>query len=236
MSEEQVVTPVAKVLVPISERGAFIFGNHTELAQAAQMLMKLKIAPDHLRKEGVEAVGAAMIFCRQFGLPDKAMNEMAWVKGKLTQFGSLVTALAERHHQYGEKREFFLDEKQDEICSRNKNLNAKVWAAVAQIRKKGQEHWTEFYFTMDEAQTAELMGNPTWKKYPKDMLMHKARARAFKAEYASALNGVDYHEDVVEALEREVHSLDETKSLNEFFKPAEGGKLGNPDSAATATA
>jgi len=207
MSEQEAKEEVKTVTVKpigIGSHGDLMFSDHTELSRAANLMMKLKMAPEHLRKEGVEAVAAAMLFCRQFGLPDKAMGEMAWVKGKLTQFGSLVTALAERHPQYGDKREFFLDEEQEVICSTNKNLHKAAWAAVCIVNKKGSQISNEYVFTIDDARKAGLLSNPTWEKYTKDMLMHKARARALRSNYASALNGVAYHEDVMEAFEKDV--------------------------------
>jgi len=140
MSDEQPVAEVQQkqpaVLARISEKGLFEFTNQEELGVAARMMIQIKQAPDHLSKEGAKAVAAAMLLCKQYSLPQKAMNQMAFIKGKLTCYGSLVTALAERHPNYGEKREFFVDENIEEISVKNKNLKNEVYAAVVQIRKK----------------------------------------------------------------------------------------------------
>lgn len=203
------------VMIPIDEVGSLDFSNQLELSSAAQMLIKLKMAPEQLRKEGIEAVMSAMLLCKQFNLPVKAMNEMAFIKGKLTCYGSLVTTLAERHPDYGDKEEFFLDEQQKRICSENNNLNAPVWAAVVKVKRKSSNIWNEFYFTLDEARQADLLGNSTWTKYRKEMLAHKARSRAFRATYASTLNGVNYHEDLIEALEEPKDVSPKSSTLNE---------------------
>jgi hypothetical protein len=221
--------PVNAVVVQIDEKGLFSFRTQQELANAAAIAIKTMLAPDHLRKEGVNAVASALVLCKQYNLPQKAMNQMAYIKGKLTCFGSLVTALAERHPMYGEKKEFFVTEEFDEICFKNKNLRAVPWAAIVQIRKKGQEHWTEYFFSIDDARQAGLLTSTTkpdsgWIKYFKDLIMHKARSRGLRAEYASALEGIDYHEDIIETLidvtprddaQKALDKLDELKSAHE---------------------
>lgn len=211
--------PKAEVVVAVEKDGNYGFSNQLELANAASMMIQTSMAPDHLKKEGKPAVMAAMVLCKQFNLPQKAMNQMAFVKGKLTCYGSLVTAIAQKHKKYGEKREFFVDENIEEICVANKNLKAKPYAAVVQIKKKGEHHWTEYFFTIEDAEEAKLLTSATkpdsgWRKYMRDMLMHKARKRALNAEYASALEGIEYHEDVAEVYEtaRDVTDADDTQT------------------------
>lgn len=209
-SKEILTKPLEVVIKP---DGALDFVNQTELVASARLIMRMKLAPEHLMKDGIEALMSAMMFCKQFNLPIKAMNEMAYIKGKLTCYGSLVTTLAERHHEYGEFEEFFLDETCEVICAKNKNLKSPVWAAVYRAKRKNSGVWNEYKFTMDDAKSAGLLSNPTWQKYPADMLMHKSRSRALKANYASALNGADYHEDI--AYEAQPPSL--AKEMNDKF-------------------
>lgn len=205
MSEEK-NKEVAEVKVPINADGSFDFQNQIQLVNAAKLMIKTKHAPDHLIREGYPAVAAALLFCRQYGLSQAAMNHLAWIKGKLAPYGSLYTAIAEKHPKFGEKREFFVDADCLEICVKNKNLRSIPYAAVVQIRKKGEQHWTEYYFSMDDAEQAGLL-NPTkrsgeknldspWVKYVKDMLKHRARRRALDAEYASAIQGLEYFEEI----------------------------------------
>lgn len=182
------------VLVKIDKSGIMNFANQIELSNAAKFAIHMKLAPEGLRKEGVEAVMAALTLCRQFKLPLSAMNEMAFIKGKVTCYGSLVTALAERHPEYGEMKVIFIDEAQEQICLQNKNLKAEVWACVIQTRKKNETEWNEFFFTMDDVKAAGI-SNDNYKKYRKDMLYHKAKNRALRTNYASALQGIEYHED-----------------------------------------
>lgn len=190
-----------EIVVHVGGAGELQFGSHLELAQAATIAMQTMLAPPDLIKEGKPAVMAALLACKQFSLPQKAMNQMAFIKNRITFYGYLVQGLAERHPSYGQKREYVLDEDQEIICVQNKNLHRPPWAAVVEICKKGSTVWNQYFFTVDEAEKAGLFKNGVWKSYPKDMLLHKARKRALSAEYASVLEGVDYHEDVVEAID-----------------------------------
>jgi hypothetical protein len=195
-------------LVKFNDHGGLSFANQLELKNAGTIAMKLPNIPQHLKKEGVEAVMAALVFINQHRLNLDSANELMYVRGKLSAFGTLFSALASKHPDYGGKRVFFLDEAQTRICMENKNLNAPIWACVVQVKPKSQEDWCEYFFTMDEAKQAGLLGNDTYKKYPKDMLYHKANARALKTHYSTALHGVEYYEDI-----REVHEFSQENSL-----------------------
>lgn len=201
VEEEPTKQQQQQIIVPVKKTGDLDFNNHLELAQAATVMIRTRLAPPSLIKEGKEAVMAALLACKQFELPQKSMNQMAFIKDRITFYGYLVQGIAERHPQYGEKREYHLDADMEMICVQNKNLNKAPWAAVVEIRKKDSQVWNQYFFTADEAEAANLYKNSVWKTYPKDMLMHKARKRALYAEYASVLEGVDYHEDVREAID-----------------------------------
>ena len=204
--KEQNKTPI---FVKVDKDGSLAFTNHIELRHCASILYKTSAAPKNLREAGIEAIASALLLCKQFNLPQKAIAQMAYVNGSLTCYGSLVTALAEKHPNYGEKKEFFVDSKCEVICLKNKNLFNPVFAAVVQIKRKDSSDFTEYFFSMDDAKKSGLLSSSTkatspWLKYTKDMLMHKARARALRSEYASALEGIYYHEDYKESLVRDV--------------------------------
>ncbi len=202
-----------EVVLGYNEKGVAKFEDHNQLSQVAALYMQTKLAPDHLIKEGKGAVMSAIAMCRQYQIPDTCMNEMCYIKGKLTTYGKLVTALAERHPEYGDRRDFFITKEGDEICTKNKNIaTGKPYCAVIQIKKKGSEVWNEYTFSIDDAIKAKLLNDKevstkekwqeaTWTKYVKDMMWNKANARALGANYASALKGVNYHEDLKEVFE-----------------------------------
>lgn len=198
------------ILVKIDKEGVVNFGNQIELSQAASFIIQMKLAPEHLRKDGKEVVMAALTLCRQYRLPLSALNEMAAIKGKVGVFGTLMTALAQRHPDFGEMKVQYINEEQSVICLANKNLKDSVWACVISIRKQGSNEWNEYFFTKDEAQTAGLLGSNTYQKYLKDMLFHRAKARAFNTEYASALKGIESAENMTyEAQARDLSPVEE---------------------------
>jgi len=207
-------------IVEIDKHGGLAFTNQTELGTNAKLAIKMRTAPQHLIKEGLEAVMSCMLFLKQFNLPLIALNEMGYVKGKPTPFGSLIKALAERHPEYGEQEEFFVTKEGDRICVENKNLATGIpWAHVTRIKKKNSTVWNEYFFSVEDAEKAGLLTKNTsqdaaWIKYTKDLLYHKSKSRAMKSNYASALNGADCYEEVM--YEREV---EETKAndLNKMF-------------------
>ncbi len=192
----------AVVIVKFDSLGLPIFQTHQELtAAAAYMMQQTASIPTSLKKEGVEAVRAAIIFCKQHGLRHSSMNQLMYVRGKISAYGSLFTALAQRDPKFGQHQVFFLDEKQEIICATNKNLHLEVWAAVVSVKPKGAEKFEEHFFTMDEAKKAGLLSNDIYRKYPKDMLYHKANARALRANHAAALEGIPYYEDEVDIVD-----------------------------------
>lgn len=193
-AEPQAKTPV---LVSINTLGQYEFADQTQLASAAHLAIKQKLAPEDLRAAGVEAVMSALLTCKQFGLKAKAMNKMAYIKGKLTIWGSLYTAIAETHPEYGEREDIFMDGNCERICAANKNLKSEVWAVACRTRKKNSTTWNEYFFTMDDAKRAGILKN-VWLTYPKDQLFHKANKRMIDANYASAVEGLEYYEDVKE--------------------------------------
>lgn len=211
-----------EVAIRFKEDGLVQFENHKELLNAALMLVTLKIAPDHFKTR--DEVAMAMIFCQQRSLPYSAMNEIAVVKGKPGAFGSLVTALAQRDPEYGEMVVQYANKEMEVISLKNKNLNHDVYACVVQIKKKNSEVWNEYYFTVDEAKKAGLMGSNTYQKYIKDMLYHRAKFRAMKTEYAAALNGVESYEILKQEAEiKDVSPLGElNKKLGLVDEDGEG--------------
>lgn len=215
MSEESKVEVLEEktkneVSVNFKEDGLVLFKNHNELTTAAKFLLHIKLAPDHLAKEGLNAVTTALLFCQQHRLPYSAMNEIGVVKGKAGAFGSLVTALAKRDHDFGEMIVLYVNEKMEEISLANKNLKDEVYACVIRIKKKSSEIWKEFFFTVDEARKAGLLNNNTYQKYLKDMLFHRAKFRALKTEHADYLSGVESYEILNDEVRmREVSPVEE---------------------------
>lgn len=204
-------------LVEFGNQGDLLFSDQGDLRRAANLLMQTKTAPKHLADGGTTAIAAALLLCRQKNLPVSAMNEMAYIYGKITVFGTLYTALAEKHPEYGEQEIFYIDESGERICYENKNLKLAPWACIIKSRKRASSIWNEFSFSTEDARAAKLLtqstkDESTWKKYLKDMLYHKAKKRCFDAQYASAVHGIDCYE------EASYRDVEDSSAVEEFNK------------------
>lgn len=50
----------------------------------------------------------------------------------------------------------------------------------------------DFEFTMDDAKKAELLANPSWKKYPKNMLFARCFSDMARVMFPDCLGGISY--------------------------------------------
>jgi hypothetical protein len=160
----------------------------------------------------VEKVLTGMQFVSELGLKSlTALRQTYIVNGTPNLFGDLPLALARRTGKLEYFEEFLFNDKLEKICLENKNINDPVYGAVCRITRKG-EATIEKIFTVADAVTAGLFlkddkgnfyPNPkkdTWCKYPKIMLMYRARAAALKVAFADILNGVgilEYDTDII---------------------------------------
>lgn len=206
MEESQIILTESEILqiqeemkrsvneLTLTETGEIEAQTMNQLANSVAAYRKAGLIPKHL-ETNAQAVGAIM-FCRQIGVPPLiGIGQVAFIHGKFSAFGSLFTALAQKDPDFGYDEVFYLDENQERICAANKNLKNPAWACVVRTQKKGSPFVNEFSFSMDEAQQAGIVRN-VWKSYPKSMLFWKAIARAYRATYPAALNGVMLYEDL----------------------------------------
>lgn len=77
--------------------------------------------------------------------------------------------------------------------------------AICKVKRKDIPSYQEGRFSVADAKAAGLWGKDTWKNYPKDMMMHKARKRA-AAMFADVLCGLPVLEDI-EEVPAERHTL-----------------------------
>jgi hypothetical protein len=206
-----------EIIVRVNRLGDYEFRNQMELGQAASMIITEGTAKHLFDQGGKAAVMAGLQLCKHHGLTQDALGQMTFIKGRLSVYGDLYTALAQKDPKWRPFRTFYIDEDCERICVKNKNVKNRAYANVIQILHEGEEKWAEdnfneYIFTMDDADEAGLL-NPTtrsgkkntdspWIKYIKDMLFHKNKKRAFGKEYAAGLNGIQMYEDI-----KEVHEL-----------------------------
>lgn len=143
-----------------------------------------------------------------------AMNNIAIIKGQMSIYGELPSALAEQTGEVQEKDLYCVDKELKKMCLANKNVNVEPYAGVCNIQRKGRKI-KEFVYTVDDALRAGQLpamkwskkegrqvpnDDSPWVKHLRTMLMRKAMALAVKFEFADAVMGVpisEYDFDVI---------------------------------------
>lgn len=131
----------------------------------------------------------AIQFAVSLGLPPAtALRQIAIVNGVPSLWGDLPLALVNKRPDFEYKKELVFDKDYNEICFTNKNLDAEPYGAVCKLKRRGKPE-VEGSFTIRESQKAGLSQKDNWKKYPKRMLIYRARATAIKDSFPDAING-----------------------------------------------
>ena len=128
-----------------------------------------------------------MIYAKELGLPPMQclFGGMHNINGKIELSAALMNSMIRRG---GHKLEIILLD--NKVCS------------IKGTRKDTGETYKET-FTLQDAETAGLMANPTWKKYPKNMLFARALKNLARVLFSDII-GPSY-------VEGEVSELDEEK-------------------------
>ena len=128
------------------------------------------------RYETIGDAIATILVGREFGMaPIAALNELFVVNGQVGMSGKAMAALvAKAGHRI------------------DMTLDPEVGTAVAWRRDPVTLELNEvgtFTFTMEDAETANLTGKGTYKKFPADMLGWKAVSRAVKFAFPDVIVG-----------------------------------------------
>lgn len=153
----------------ITKRGEFM--NPVALQQIEQLSQKLigsQALPNTI-KNGSQLAMVLMAGYESGMTPMESINSYYIVNGKVTIWGQ---ALIRQLRKGGWSIEW------------NESTEDKATVTI----KKGRDKATETY-TFDEAVSAGLTSKDTWKKYPTEMLRHKAIARAVRFTCPEVLNG-----------------------------------------------
>lgn len=195
--EQQGAVAVRPEPIALDESGKMLPKTFEDSYRMARLYLASKMLP--ARFNTPESIVVAMQYAIELGInPLTGLRQIAVVQGTPCTFGDLPLAMVQRSGKMESIREYLIDKDQNEICSKNKNLNAEAVAAVCVVKRKGDSEPLERFFSLDDAKTAGLGGSPTWKSYPKLMLKYRARSQALKDKFPDCLNGIaiaeyDYH-------------------------------------------
>lgn len=82
-------------------------------------------------------------------------------------------------------------------------------------KRHGQPEY-RIKFTVGDAKRAGLWGKNTWAQYPKDMLRHKAVARAANAEFPDVLGGLSVVEDIRDTIEVDAQVIERPSTTQDL--------------------
>lgn len=234
----------SKYLIPIGPGGKIMARNNSELMRYCGAMVNGGGVPD--RFNSPQKLFAALMFVRDLNLPDTAIRQVAQVHGVMCAFGDLPLAMAQRGDDMESFSEMWFDRKYQVISFENKNLDADVWGAVCNLKRKGSHQLQSFSFTLDDAKRAGLYpakkrdGSDSpqspWNRYTALMLRYKARSIALKSVFADKIHGIGIAEydfdtmpdvrDVTPPTEERTASINDLLNKRKQTAKAEGAGNG----------
>lgn len=207
------------VTLKLDENGLVKIETLADELRVCDTLVRAGMVPESLNTP--QKLFGARQLCRELDLPVmSAIRQVYVINGSPALWGDTPLAIVRRSGKLKHIREYLIDKDYNEICFKNKNLNAEIFAAICEIEREGGER-REYAFTMQDAITADLAGKAIWKKYRKRMIGMKARGLALKNEFSDVLMGIAMAEYDFDSIPnsgiRDVVDRSETTGLNKFF-------------------
>lgn len=202
MENQEVVIPTEEVeskskptrALAVKESGAVALNSLSDQLAFAKSLMQQELVSSTFKTP--QQVVVAFQYAKAMKMPELlAIKQMYVVNGRPCLWGDGPLALCQRSGKVASIEEFFLDEKMEIICVANRNLNAKVYAAITRIRRAGDTQTQEDYFTLDDMKRAGVDSSKfgkkdVWAKYERNMLRYRARSMSLKTKFADMIMGI----------------------------------------------
>lgn len=169
---------------PIAIEGGMVkVNNISEAYRYANYIVSSGLAPQCFKTP--EAVLIAVQYGAEVGLkPMQSLQSISVVNGRPGLYGKALPGIVLQHGILEQFKEWTEGEGEGLV-------------AVCEVKRKGMETVRVEKFSAADAKKAGLWGKSgPWSQYPKDMLKHKARARAFNALFADVLCGLPVLEDI----------------------------------------
>ncbi len=193
MSEE-----TKQVTLTTDEHGLFKVNSLEQQMQFAQVLLKTGAINQSFKTPQQVVIG--IHFAIALGLdPRIALNSMYVINGRPALYGDGPLILVRRSGLLENFREYFVDEKGQEV---GPGKGANVYAAVCEVKRKGEESIQRDWFSLDDRKAAGL-NSPVWQKYERTMMKYRARSMALKSKFADTLNGIEIAEYITDSLPQE---------------------------------
>jgi len=179
-------TAIQKRDIEIGEGGLVKLDTYESAYRFAQSVVKSGLAPKSFQSP--EAVLVAMQQGAELGLkPMQSLQHIAVINGRPSIYGKAATGIVMQSGLVEVFEEWFEGEGDD-------------LTAFCKVKRKGLQSVKTAKFSMADAKKANLIGKQVWREYTNDMLMYKARARAFTI-FNDVLCGLSFAEDISEVPE-----------------------------------
>lgn len=215
--EEKAKPAESKAMLVNEKNGQIIVRDQIELMRVITMLTKGAAIPKTL--DTIEKVIAAWQMATALNVaPQVAIQNMAVIHGTVSIWGQLPKALAHNTREVSRFELLRINEKQEEIALKYKNLETDVWAALVRIQR-GNGALNEYYFSMKDAEKAGLdKKSGPWQDYRAIMLCRRTVGQAIKFEFPDALMGLNVAEyDFSEAPDLKDVTPSKLDELNKAF-------------------
>lgn len=184
MTTEQAAAPLAKkegiAAIGLSN-GIIQLKTYEDAYRYAASIQRSGLAPASFKT--AEQILVAIQHGAELGFkPLQSLQHICVIQGRPAVYGKGLPALIMGKGVMEEFKEWF------EGTGDN-------MTAFSQVKRKGVDERRVGKFSVAQAKKAGLWGKDNWNKYPEDMLMAKARARAFVL-FADLLAGLPLAEDI----------------------------------------
>lgn len=173
--------------VGINERGIAAPIDLDSAFRMANALFKGSAFPKWVRSS--EQALAVSLFLKNLGLEVMTgIQHVCEVNGRLTLWGEGPLAAVRASGKLNSIKEYFLTKDYKEICLKNKNLDAPLFAAVCVMTRIDGER-VERSFTNKDEDKAEQGVAAIWSSYQRIMYKRKARAECIKDLFGDVVLG-----------------------------------------------
>lgn len=202
------------------ENGVYTLSTVGEQMTYAQWLIDRKLVSETFKTSAQLVV--AIQLCKDLDLPNSALSCFYVIGGRPAIYGDVLIGLVMGSGLIEGKRVAFFDES-GSIIERPKK-GQQIFGCEVFYNRKGYNKEVGAFYTMDDKDASKTT-NPTWNKYPTDMLWRRADVRAIKMIAPDAMKGievVEYLEDVPPKMIKPdvVDNAEKARQLTEKFKDA----------------
>lgn len=150
----------------------------------AEILVKSRLLPDSVKTP--EAAFVIIMKGRELGLTVMmSLSSIHVINGKTVLSADLIASLVKSRR---------------DVCLYFQLIESTPERATYKTHRVGEPEPTTMSFTLDDAKRAQVMGNPTWQKYPSAMLRARCITGLARAVYPDLVMGLyDSDSDEIEA-------------------------------------